>query len=257
MICLIIIFFMSLVSIIIPYFRKKKYILETINSVINQSYKKFEIIIIYDDDKKTDLEFIKKISQKDKRIKLVINKKNYGAGISRNLGIKISKGDYISFIDSDDIWSKHKLKKQLNYMKKNKLNFTHTNYQIIDKNLKVISRRVARNFISLNDLIKSCDIGLSTVMLKKKLLNQNCFPSLRTKEDFVLWLNLLQKGVNIYGINDYLVTWRKVEGSLSTSLIQKFLDGFKVYYFYMKFNFFKSIYYLFCLSLNFLKKEIR
>ena len=167
MICLIIIFFMSLVSIIIPYFRKKKYILKTINSVINQSYKKFEIIIIYDDDKKTDLEFIKKISQKDKRIKLVINKKNYGAGISRNLGIKISKGDYISFIDSDDIWSKHKLKKQLNYMKKNKLNFTHTNYQIIDKNLKIISRRVARNFISLNDLIKSCDIGLSTVMLKK------------------------------------------------------------------------------------------
>ena len=103
MICLIIIFFMSLISVIIPYFRKKKYILKTINSVINQSYKKFEIIIIYDDEEKRDLEFIKKISKKDKRIKLLINKRNYGAGISRNLGIKISKGNYISFIDSDDL----------------------------------------------------------------------------------------------------------------------------------------------------------
>jgi len=248
---------MSLISVIIPYFRKKKYILKTINSVINQSYKKFEIIIIYDDEEKRDLEFIKKISKKDKRIKLLINKRNYGAGISRNLGIKISKGNYISFIDSDDLWSKHKLKKQLNYMKKKKLNFTHTNYRIIDRNLKIISKRVAGNFLSLNDLIKSCDIGLSTVMLKKELLNSNHFPSLKTKEDFVLWLRLIQKGVNIYGINDYLVTWRKVEGSLSNSLIQKLIDGFKVYYFYMKFNFFKSIYYLFCLSLNFLKKEIK
>ena len=101
---------MALVSVIIPYFRKKKYFFKTINSVINQSYKKIEIILIYDDENKKDLPYVKKLIKKDKRIKLIINRKNYGAGISRNIGIKLAKGKYISFLDADDVWLKNKLK---------------------------------------------------------------------------------------------------------------------------------------------------
>ena len=80
------------------------------------------------------------------------------------------------------------------------------------------------------------------------------FPNLKTKEDFVLWLKLLSKNVKIYGINKNLVQWNKTENSLSSSFMQKLLDGFKVYNYYMKFNFLKSFYYLFLLSLNYLKK---
>ncbi len=245
---------MDLVSVIIPYYRKKNHILKTLKSVISQSYKNLEIIIVYDDDKKDDLKFIKELTLKDRRIRLIINNKNIGAGKSRNVGIKNSKGKYIAFIDSDDIWLKSKIRVQLNFMKKNKVNFVHTSYLIIDEFNKIVSKRIAKNFISLNDLIKSCDIGLSTVMIKKSILKSNKFPNLKTKEDFVLWLKLLSANIKIYGIKKNLVLWKKSKNSLSSSTIQKLLDGYKVYNSYMKYNFFKSIYYLFCLSFNYLKK---
>ena len=95
---------MDLVSIIIPYYKKKKYIELAINSVIRQTYTNFELIIIYDDENKEDLNFLKKIIKKDKRIKIYINKKNLGAGPSRNKGIKLSKGSLIAFLDADDLW---------------------------------------------------------------------------------------------------------------------------------------------------------
>ncbi len=112
---------MDLVSIIIPYYRKKKYITNTLKSVLKQTYHKVEIIIIYDDEQKKDLQFIKKLIKSDKRISLIINKKSIGAGLSRNKGIKKSKGRYISFIDADDLWRKNKLKLQIEFMKKKKL----------------------------------------------------------------------------------------------------------------------------------------
>ena len=245
---------MSLVSVIIPYYRKKQYIYRTLRSVINQSYKKLEIIIIYDDDNKDDLKFIKHITLKDKRIKILVNKKNLGVGLSRNKGIKKSRGEYIAFLDADDLWLKDKIKYQIRFMKLREIIFSHTSYSIINNQNMIISKRNAKNFLRLKDLIKSCDIGLSTVMIKKSHLKTNKFPNLKTKEDFVLWLKLLSKNIKIYGIDKNLVLWNKIENSLSSSLMQKLLDGFKVYNYYMKFNFLKSFYYLFLLSLNYLKK---
>ena len=245
---------MSLVSVIIPYYRKKQYISRTLKSVINQSYKKLEIIIIYDDDNKEELKFLKQITLKDKRIKILVNKKNLGVGLSRNKGIKKSRGEYIAFLDADDFWLKDKIKNQISFMKRKEITFSHTSYSIVDSQNIIISKRNAKNFLRLNDLIKSCDIGLSTVMIKKNHLKTDKFPNLKTKEDFVLWLKLLSKNVKIYGIDKNLVQWNKTKNSLSSSLIQKLLDGFKVYNYYMKFNFLKSFYYLFLLSLNYLKK---
>ena len=102
-----------------PIIKKKNILISTINSVLNQTYKNLEIIIIYDDPNKEDLSLLKKIKKKDKRIKLYINKKNLGAGRSRNKGIKLSKGILVAFLDSDDLWKKNKLKKQISFMKKN------------------------------------------------------------------------------------------------------------------------------------------
>ena len=97
---------MSKISVIIPYFRKKNYIKKTLLSVLNQSFRKFEVLVIYDDDEQVELEFLRKLIKIDKRIKLIINKKNLGAGQSRNIGIAKAKGEYISFCDADDIWKK-------------------------------------------------------------------------------------------------------------------------------------------------------
>jgi teichuronic acid biosynthesis glycosyltransferase TuaG len=108
--------------------------------------------------------------------------------------------------------------------------------------------------MDIDDLIKSCDIGLSTVLIEKEALGSNKFPDLKTKEDFVLWLKLLSKNIRIYGLDKELAIWRKNNNSLSSSLFQKIFDGYKVYNVYMKYNMIKSIYYLLCLSINFLKK---
>ena len=99
---------MDLVSVIIPYFIKKNFIRETLNSVINQTYKNLEIIIVYDDEDKSDLAYIKELIKVDERIILYTNQVSLGAGKSRNLGIEKSNGTYVAFIDADDLWEKSK-----------------------------------------------------------------------------------------------------------------------------------------------------
>tara|TARA_B100001093_G_scaffold515704_1_gene592625 strand:- start:4388 stop:5134 length:747 start_codon:yes stop_codon:yes gene_type:complete len=247
---------MDLISIILPYYKKKKYIQKTIESVINQTYQNFELILIYDDVDQSDLEFLMKISRADKRIRVILNKKNLGAGYSRNKAIKLSKGRYIAFIDADDLWHKKKLELQLKIMKKNKFHISHCSYEIIDKKGNFLTTRKARNFTTYESLLKSCDIGLSSVILKKNILNKDLkFPNLQTKEDFVLWLKLLKKKYKIMAIDKKLVKWRKLDNSLSTSTFQKLSDGLKVYNVYMEYNFLTSMYLLFCLSINFLRKN--
>ena len=247
---------MDLVSIIIPYYKKKNFIIDSINSAISQSYKEIEILIVYDDENHEDLQFLKKIKSKDERIKIIINKKKMGAGISRNIGISNSKGNYIAFLDADDIWHTDKLSKQISFMIKNNCRVSHTSYQIVDQKKNTIGKRTARDFFDLKDLLKSCDIGTSTVILKKDIFTDEVkFPSIKTKEDFVLWLRILKKKIKIHGLNENLTIWTKSNTSLSSSTIQKLIDGFKVYNKYMKFNIIKSFYYLICLSLNFIIKN--
>ena len=142
---------MKLVSVIIPYFRKKKFFKKTINSVVNQTLKSFEIIIVYDDKDKNDLEFIKNISKLDRRIKIIVNKKNLGAGISRNVGIRKAKGKYIAFVDADDLWKKNKLEYQISHMLKNKVDFSHTDYNIIDEKDYRIGKMKVKKKITFNE----------------------------------------------------------------------------------------------------------
>tara|TARA_B100001250_G_scaffold296870_1_gene258395 strand:- start:5511 stop:6260 length:750 start_codon:yes stop_codon:yes gene_type:complete len=248
---------MDLVTVIIPYYKQKKYIAKTIDSVITQTYKNLEIIVIYDNGSDSELDYIKSLKIKDKRIKLIVNKKNIGAGESRNKAIKSAKGKFISFLDSDDLWKKNKLKKQLKIMKKYNYDITHTSYEIIEKNNKIIGHRTARTFKNVNSLIRSCDIGLSTVMIKKSILKKSdSFAKIKTKEDFVFWLKLLDRKIKIYGIKIFLTKWRKLNNSLSSSILQKLKDGFTVYNKYLKMGFIKSMYYLFLLSINSIIKKI-
>ena len=247
---------MELVSIISPYFKKKIFIKKTIKSILDQTYQKFELIIIYDDTEMNDYKYIKAFIDGDERIRIIKNSKNLGAGESRNIGIKHSRGRYIAFLDSDDVWHKEKLEKQLKFMMENNYDISHSSYEIINKKDEVIGKRNARNFLTYNSLLKSCDIGLSTVLVKKKILNNDLkFPTIQTKEDFVLWLKILKNDYKIMALKESLVHWRKLENSLSSSFFQKLSDGFKVYNKYMKYNSLKSLYLVSCLCFNFLKKN--
>ncbi|SVE18948.1 uncharacterized protein METZ01_LOCUS471802, partial [marine metagenome] len=220
---------MSLISIIIPYFKKKEFFEKTIHSVLKQTYSNFEIFIVYDDGSKDDLDFVKQISGLDSRINLIINNQNLGAGLSRNKGIEHSKGEYIAFIDADDLWHKDKLLMQIKFMQSNNLDITHTSYDIINEKGDKISSRKAQT-LTFDKLLKSCDIGLSTVILKKNLLNDDIlFPELKTKEDYVLWLKITREGQKIVALDKTLSKWRKCKISLSSSTIRKLIDGYNVY----------------------------
>ena len=248
---------MDLVSVIIPYFRKRNFIKESLISVINQNYNNLEVIIIYDDSNLNDFEFLQKLSKLDNRIKIIKNVAKLGAGLSRNIGIEKSNGKYIAFLDSDDTWLPDKLNSQILFMKQNNYKVSHTSYYIVDEKKRIIGQRKARDLLSIDEILKSCDIGLSTVVIEKNIVIHNKieFPELKTKEDFVFWLMLFKKNYKFYAYDKYLTNWRDLKNSLSSSTIQKLIDGFRVYNNHMKFNFLKSLYYVFCLSINYLKKK--
>ncbi len=246
-----------IVSIIMPYYKKDEYIYVTVESILKQTFQNFEIIIVDDERTNQSSKIMKKLKDKDNRIIIIENERNLGAGLSRNRAVGLSKGDYLAFCDCDDVWDKRKLETQLKFMKDKKVDFSHTSYHIINKKGEVVGARIADKEIRFIDLVKSCDIGLSTVMMKKNLFSnlELNFPNLKTKEDYVLWLKLSQKGVRMLGLDNKLTNWRKLNNSLSSSSLQKIIDGYRVYRTYMKYGFIKSLISLFILSKNFLKKN--
>ena len=244
-------------SVIMPYYRKKSYFKEAYYSALNQNIKNIEIIIIYDDRDHSELNFIKKIIKNKKNTKLIINKKQLGVGISRNIGINIAKGKYICFLDCDDVWKRNKLSYQIKFMEKNFLNLTHTSYSVINQNGKLLYSLKAKKEILYNDLILSCDIALSSVVIKKDIFKNYKFTKITTKEDYLLWLKLSKNNIKIIGIDKIFTYWRKVSNSLSSDIWQKIKDAFKIYYIYEKKSLFMSIINVFFLSFFSLNKKIR
>jgi len=187
---------MPLVSILLPYFNNEKYVFKTINSILKQTYKKFELIIIFDEYFKAKhkvYDKLLKLQKKNKKIKIILNKKNLGVSMSRNIGLSKCKGKFIAFIDSDDLWNKKKLELQIKFMIKNKLKFSHTNYNIINENDKIIGKFNSPKKLTYSKLLNTCDIGTSTVMIDRSLIHLCKFPKLKTKEDYVVWLRLAKK----------------------------------------------------------------
>ena len=238
-----------------PYYKKEPYIENTIQSILNQSHTNFEILLINDDVENKN--FIKAISNLDQRIKLIHNDKNLGAGPSRNKGIKLSSGEYIAFCDCDDLWKKNKLEFQLNFMRQHNINFSFTSYDIIDQNNNFIKIRKAPNYVDFLKLRSSCDIGLSTVIIKNRIFDNNKyqFANLKTKEDYVLWMSLALDGVEMKGLSQSLTSWRKNRNSLSSSIIQKLMDGYRVYRVYLGYGVIKSLFCLIILSINYILKN--
>ena len=207
----------DLISIIMPTYNCGKYIDETINSVINQTYTNWELLIS-DDYSSDNTEKIVKKYLNDKRIKYFKFTKNQGPAAARNNSMKMAQGDYMAFLDSDDLWDLEKLEKQLKFMKKNNYNFTCTSYEQIaeEGNLlnKVIKSKKKANY---NRILLDCPVGNSTVMYNVSKLGKFEVPNIRKRNDDALWLQILKKEKYIYGMEDILMKYRVRKNSVSSN----------------------------------------
>ncbi|MCY9797020.1 glycosyltransferase family 2 protein [Citrobacter braakii] len=177
------------VSIIMPCFNSGKTVIKSVQSVLNQSYQNFELIICDDNSTDNTMTLLREI--KDSRIVITKNSYRKGASGARNTALDLCSGYFIAFLDSDDFWHKDKLMQQITFMKDNTCEFSYSNYYVVKED-RVIGTFYARETIGYNELLKKCDIGCLTVIITSRLLGLERFPE-GGKEDYRLWLNILSK----------------------------------------------------------------
>lgn len=233
----------NLVSIITPSYNSAKFIGKTIESVLDQIYQNWEMIIVDDVSPDNSNKIIEEYSKKDTRIKLIKLEQNSGAAVARNRAIKESKGRYIAFLDADDMWKPEKLEKQIEFMRKNNYAFTYTAYEKIDENGLVFGEIGVPLKVSYNQLLKICVIGCLTAIYDVEKLGKVYMPTNTKREDFATWLNILKKVDFAYGIKQNLSQYRVYKSQSSNKKVKMAKENWKLYREIEKLNIFKAIYY--------------
>ncbi|UBB89282.1 glycosyltransferase [Candidatus Kaistella beijingensis] len=241
------------VSIITPCYNSSKFLQQTIDSVLNQTFTDWEWLIT--DDKSTDnsVEIIRKVN--DERIKLTVAEKNGGAGHARNLSLEKASGRFITFLDADDFWEPNFLEEMVSFMKKENAELAYSNYSRCDENLipKIDDFKADKN-VSFNNLLKTCRLSLLSSMYDSQRVGKEFFPERSKREDHVMWLNLLKKIPVGKPLPKTMAKYRMHASSISRKKTNIMLDQYLVYKDYMKFSTLKSMYYTANWAFNGFKK---
>ena len=220
------------VSIITPAYNVESLILRTYQSIKNQTFENWEWLITDDCSSDNTLEILNRLSKDDTRVRVFSNKKNSGAAVTRNKSIHNSTGDFLAFIDSDDIWLPDKIQKQLAFMGQN-IDFSFTAYELIDANgtkyNKIVDSLHFCNFSYQDMLRKKATLGCSTVMLRRSAFTDISMPLIRTGQDYALWLKLLKTGVKAYSLSDVLTQYRILPDSISRNKVKKAKRQWQIY----------------------------
>ncbi len=244
------------VSIITPSYNSFNFIGETINSVIAQTYENWEMIIVDDCSKDNSVELIREYVKKDSRIKLIQNEVNKGAAETRNEALKVAKGRFIAFLDSDDLWLPSKLEIQLEFMQENNYPISFTEYELIDEEGKALKKYVRTlKCIDYKGYMKNTIIGMSTSMIDTSIVNSFNFVNIRTRQDAYLWITLLKRGHKAYGIDCVLGKYRVRKDSISANKIKAAKRVWYLYYHLEKKGFIKAAYYFSHYVYNAIKKN--
>lgn len=249
----------DLVSIIVPVYNKEKYILDSINSVQNQTYKNWELILIDDFSSDNCVSLIKQEINKDKRIKLHQNEKNSGPAISRNNGIYMAKGRYICYLDADDLWIKDKLEKQVNFMKNKQGTFSFTGYEFANANGVTKGKKVyVPETINYKEALKNTTISTITVMFDMERITKEeiLMPNIGS-EDTACWWKILRNSVKeAYGLNEILSIYRRSENTLSSNKIEGIRRIWNLYRNQEQLNLFDSLYNFLGYAFNAVKRRL-
>ena len=234
----------SLVSVIMPAYNSSYTIEESVESIINQTYDNFELIIIDDCSNDNTVETVLN-SFDDDRIIIVRLNKNGGAGIARNEGIKMAKGRFITFCDSDDRWLPEKLYKQISFMIEKDVSLSYSGYFIC--NDSGVRTHEVDIIPSLNHrtMLKNNYMGCLTVAYDINKLGKRYFPEYRKRQDWGLWLDILESIHSAQGISEPLAVYRKGKNSLSSNKMNLIIETYKFYKNCVRMGYLRSFFRLF------------
>lgn len=235
----------NLISIVTPVYNAERFIGETIKGVQAQEYANWEMLLVNDQSTDNSLEIIEQFATEDSRIKVINLAENSGAAVARNTGIEAAQGQYLAFVDSDDVWDKDKLIRQISFMQKGDIAFSYTDFRLVDETGQVLKEK-ANVPISLDytGLLKNTAIACSTVMIDRDIIGDFRMPLVRKGQDTATWLQIMREmGISAFGITQPLNSYRQVAGSISSDRVGALKRTWNTYYNLEKLPLPKASYY--------------
>lgn len=242
---------LPIVSIITPAYRCRETIRDSYEAVKKQTFLSWEWIVVEDDSQDGTFEYLQELVSKDSRVTLLKTPRNSGAAVARNIGIERARGQYIAFLDSDDLWKPEKLERQISFMEKNGYAFTFTNFDFLLHNGKTLPHESTKSVITYKSLLVKNRIGCLTVMYDTGLIGKAYMPlDCELREDHGAWLDITRRGISAYLLSDSLSVYRIRSKSVSSHKFRMVKYQYRLYRRHEGFGIIKSLYYLFLCTLN-------
>lgn len=229
------------VSVVMPVYNAESTIVDAINSVLCQTYSYLELIIVDDASDDGSLRLLHNIADRDKRVKIISLKENVGAAHARNEGIRMSSGEFLAFIDADDLWKPNKISTQLQDFNCSSVDIVCHWYDVINQYGAHQGTHKTSKIINHARLLRSNCVGCSTVMYRVSSLGKRYFPDIRKRQDYALWL-LLSRESDIICTQSSLSVYRKQPGSISSNKLEMIKWNYMMFRNVMKFSQIQSIY---------------
>ena len=250
----------DLVSIITPLYNAVGFVEQTIQSVLAQTYPRWEMIVVNDGSTDGSELIVERYSKADNRI-VLINQPRQGSAVARNTALRSAQGRYIAFLDADDLWTPDFLQLQIKFLNETKLPIVYSGYKRIDENnQECLSPFMPPARVNYKDLLKTCPIAPSTVLYDANAIGKiymNEKDSLGMREDYVVWLNIVQQTGFINCNRQYLAYYRIRNSQKSGSKIRMIIPQYRVYRQAEHLNPVQSLYYLACWACNGIRKYIK
>ena len=245
------------VSIVIPVYNAEKFIEETVDSVLNQTYSEWELLLVDDGSTDKSWELLQSLAEKDPRIRC-FHLDGGGAAAARNYGTARATGRFLAFLDADDLWRKEKLERELSYLKKKDAAFVFTGYEFADENGKGTGKVVrVPETLAYKEALKNTTIFTSTVLFdREKTGTKLLFMPQVKSEDTALWWKVLKQGYTAYGLDENLVLYRRSAKTLSSNKLEAVRRIWNLYRKQEGLSFLSSLYYFLFWAVNAVARRI-
>ena len=244
-----------LVSVVMPAYNAEQYINRAVSSVVNQSVEDWELLVIDDFSQDNTYQVVKQMAMEDSRIKLHRNESNMGVARTRNRALDMSRGAYVAFLDSDDMWYPQKLVNQIRAIKEKNADMVYTSYRLVTpSDGGTRAEYIVPERVDLSAMLAQNYIGCSTVLMSHKLAADYRFSTECYHEDYALWLRMLQQGVTMIGLSEVQVDYTYYPTSKAGNKFRSAKKRWNIYRQYLGLSRWKSLAYFLQYAASGIKK---